>query len=204
MINLFSVSRATMMSFRLLCLGAILLLGCGNDELPGTILFQRFESDPFDGQTITTDYAKNVLGCKWPSYRVDSPFDAGCSRLNNPFTGDGNFLIIDNDAGSQGVLYGESDLDFSPGTYFWFVSIRPRFGKRPNYAPEFLKLEFQINGSTYTSTKRGYNHKWQQSMGKFELTEAIKSATVTLVQTNTGMNMDYGLDNFIVVREKDQ
>lgn len=185
----------------LLC-SLILLLGT-MPAIGQNIITQNFNNDPFVSSTIiTTSYPLKTNSCQDPSYIVGPNFNTLCNGAVNffpPFTGNGNFLIIDNDDTSSGEVYGESGLNLPAGNYTLSLRGRTRFNSTNTNGSQPVNLDIVVDGNVVGSITIGLSSgAWLPISTAFSLNNSTTSGSFSLVQTNQGLDMDYALDEIIL------
>lgn len=183
-----NVSQFVLLAMFLACLGM---------PLQGQVLINEdFWTNPFGGLGPQTNYAENTTanGCPDPCYSVSPNFNIPCSAMPN-ISGSGNFLMIDNDNNSNGMIYGEVFTTITAGQYSVNLDGINRYNG-PGSGRGAVNLDIRLGGVTQgTITVNLQNQTWESYNLDFTLNSNPGTALFEIVQTNTGLDLDYAIDN---------
>lgn len=157
---------------------------------------ETFSSNPFVAPgTATSSYAATTGSCQDPTYGLGPNMNSNCWAFPNR-TGTGDFMTIDNDMNSSGIIW-QDNVPLTPGCYRLSVDgLNRRNTAGTSGGP--ADLDVLADGVPVGSVTIPLgNSVWTTQSVDFTLT--APASTIALDQTNSGLNMDYSVDNISIV-----
>lgn len=163
------------------------------------IITQNFNADPFNGSSTTsTSWPKSNFNCQNPSYIVGPNFNFMCNSFPS-LTGNGSFMILDNNGLSSGFVYVKSGLNLPAGDYTLSYRSASRFNSPGNTVP--LTVEFGSNNSLFSASIPLNGPNWTNNQFSFTVPNGNTVGVFSIEQPNNEHHSrDYAIDEIVLTR----